>query len=507
MANSGTCISGVKQVRGGRRRCRTKNVFVDNTTTKPIDNHSLSLLPWFWLSSFVGRPVTRNIRLCIVLLLVGLLPVVRFYTTHQINHTVHTRADSNHNLDSQSQATVMSKLSTEPPASTAQEAISRSGLSLATDQTTTETNTIMYSVLRRDRSGAVIHDMLLAHAHAFARNWTYGGACCCIRGEPPSFAVQKLLNQTQNLLMQILGPVHGLSFLPLACPQREEQAQLASLSTTTTTTKIVPSKVYRGSDRPNRAVFTAAWKRHVQQRYIGPALSTSHLIQDQQKALSSTGYQLGSRDDEDDDHPLVVAVHVRRGDVNPCNGSKQRYLPNSHYQRILQHHVLSHDHHDNQHGNTDSTGRRRRRIVIKIHSQRKSFEPWTDRVDYWMGQFENNKDQSDKNDVPSPLVQVQVLLDAPLHEAWHDMMTADILVLSRSSFSYVPAILHPEEEDGVSSSPRNHHHQVIYTPFWNDPLPGWTVVDEDLVQATQQDLEDMRKSDRCREWEQNRERS
>eukprot|EP00808_Paulinella_micropora_P030195 g75397.t1 len=53
-------------------------------------------------------------------------------------------------------------------------------------------------------------------------------------------------------------------------------------------------------------------------------------------------------------------------------------------------------------------------------------------------------------------------LDAPLESAWKDMIHADILVMSKSSFSFVPAFFN--------------RHTVIYQPFWHNPLSHWTIV-------------------------------
>ena len=50
-------------------------------------------------------------------------------------------------------------------------------------------------------------------------------------------------------------------------------------------------------------------------------------------------------------------------------------------------------------------------------------------------------------------------------EALEAMATADLLMMSRSSFSYVAAILN---EEGI----------VIYHPFWHSPLPEWIVASE-----------------------------
>lgn len=69
-------------------------------------------------------------------------------------------------------------------------------------------------------------------------------------------------------------------------------------------------------------------------------------------------------------------------------------------------------------------------------------------------------------EVVEPKVMV-VNLDAI--ETLQRMATADVLVMSRSSFSYVAASL----MDVTRSI-------VVYYPFWHRPLSGWTVIDEGM---------------------------
>ena len=54
-------------------------------------------------------------------------------------------------------------------------------------------------------------------------------------------------------------------------------------------------------------------------------------------------------------------------------------------------------------------------------------------------------------------------LNESVEDAFTSMVLADVLVTSRSSFSYTAAIL----SEGT----------VYYIPFWHPPLPGWIVVD------------------------------
>jgi len=55
------------------------------------------------------------------------------------------------------------------------------------------------------------------------------------------------------------------------------------------------------------------------------------------------------------------------------------------------------------------------------------------------------------------------------------MMTADFLVMSKSSFSFIPAML-------------NRHGKVIHTPFWHRPVGGWITVSQDILNQTRLEL-------------------
>ena len=60
---------------------------------------------------------------------------------------------------------------------------------------------------------------------------------------------------------------------------------------------------------------------------------------------------------------------------------------------------------------------------------------------------------------------LKIVANGDAIEALRGMATADILIMSRSSFSYVAAIL-------------NRRGVIIYHPFWHSPLPRWIVSSE-----------------------------
>jgi hypothetical protein len=56
-------------------------------------------------------------------------------------------------------------------------------------------------------------------------------------------------------------------------------------------------------------------------------------------------------------------------------------------------------------------------------------------------------------------------LNGDVFECLHSLITADILVMAKSSFSYTAALL----SRGI----------VIYSPFWHAPLQQWIVAGRD----------------------------
>ena len=139
----------------------------------------------------------------------------------------------------------------------------------------------------------------------------------------------------------------------------------------------------------------------------------------------------------------TIAVHIRRGDVTPCrmdNKGYNRYLPNQHFQALIDEY--------NQPG---------ARVVI--FSQSKSYES--------LDEFEKKG--------------YEMQLDSDLQEIWSTIVTSDVVILSRSDFSMIPAIV----AKGT----------VVYTPFWHPPLRPWEKVGPEIMKDT--DAETKRLQETC----------
>ena len=115
-----------------------------------------------------------------------------------------------------------------------------------------------------------------------------------------------------------------------------------------------------------------------------------------------------------------VVLHVRRGDVS-AEMHPSRYTGIRYYLELID--QLSH---------LDS------RLCFTVHSQSKGLSV---------------------GEIQSLSAVCNLILDADLVKAWEDMINAEILVLAKSSFSYVPALY----SMGT----------IIYQPFWHLPKSNW----------------------------------
>jgi hypothetical protein len=262
---------------------------------------------------------------------------------------------------------------------------------------------VVYTRARKDRSGAVIHNMLLAHAYAFAQNYTtiYGGACV---SNTSKWTVQEMQTRHSELL-QGLRLDRMLPFVD--CP--------------TPSSSIVPREVYRPRHNilhKKVRLWTPEWLAYVQ---------------------SQMNISNKSKPPEKED-TFVIAVHVRRGDIEPCRANfGARYLPNQHYLQLIQAYL------------PPLSSQKTTQVVI--YSQSKSTEPWEDFLQY----------------------NYTLALDTNVLDVWKGIMMADVVILSRSTFSFVPAALNVYQNHGT----------IVYTPDRHPPLPHWHVVNSTIMDESQ----------------------
>ena len=276
---------------------------------------------------------------------------------------------------------------------------------------TTATSVQFFSRARHDRAGGALLDMLLCHAFAWQEGVSYGGTCI----EKASTKNDNHNNEShpphiaqQEQLLQWLGLEKEL---PWACPHDR-------------TGILMNRHDYFAQDT---AIFTNAWLAHVRSIVAARTRIRRHLA----SSSSSRGvYQ--------------VAVHVRRGDVTAC-AEPQRFLPNSYYLALLDQYVLP--------KSGDGTA-----VNVTIYSDAVTGEEDAASSSSFEQQWQDFTQRDYTVERGTDLTQV-----------WNAFINADVLILSKSSFSLVPALFNPNT--------------VIYTPFWHKPLDGWTMVPQSLVDA------------------------
>jgi hypothetical protein len=246
--------------------------------------------------------------------------------------------------------------------------------------------THFYCNRRYDRAGSAIQDYLMAHAFGFNFGRHFGGACG--RNWYPDN------HDAQMEMIEMMGLQEDLLILD-ECPTNDTSAMVLD-----------QYYYYMWKDTD---VWTREWIEYMKQRRL----------MDQQQEIG------------DKQQDSTVVVHIRRGDVHPCdNYTLNRYLPNSHYIALI-----------NQYRPSPQS-----RVIV--HSEQHSrVEPWTD--------FED-------------IDGIEFKLDTDPVETWRDILEAEVFIMSISSFSLVPALFSKASK-------------VIYTQFWHRPQPDWIRVDSTLL--------------------------
>jgi hypothetical protein len=145
--------------------------------------------------------------------------------------------------------------------------------------------------------------------------------------------------------------------------------------------------------------------------------------------------------------PYEIAVQIRRGDISPC---RVRYLPNSHFLSLIDQYTPTEQ---------ELNGRT---VHVTIFSESDSFEPFDEFLERGYS----------------------VELDTPnLVDVWIPLATADVIILSRSFFPMIPAMLNPN---------------IVVSTFLSSfrPLEGWNVVDDALTARSESEAGELR--NQCR---------
>ena len=293
------------------------------------------------------------------------------------------------------------------------------------------------------KEGAVILNMLMAHAYAYHNGFIYGGSC----GEGNDVG-----RDPENSLIEAVGLQDYLQF---ACPR-----DLA----TTDRKKVIPSNSYV---------------------HDGTRIFTPEYVEKLKTAVNIKKNISPHQQERDANSKInTIVVHVSRGKkFTPCrravHNGYEPYLPNKHYQvseavlccvfrvkkcismcevkvniilLFLFTKMLI-----NKYMKPESDGYENKVI---IYSQSTSYES--------LDEFKERG--------------YELHIDEPIDDVWKTIMTvANVFIMSRSSFSFVPAML--VNNDASNST------KVVYTPFWDEPIRGWDIVRKDIQTKSDMELE------------------
>lgn len=134
----------------------------------------------------------------------------------------------------------------------------------------------------------------------------------------------------------------------------------------------------------------------------------------------------------------VIVVHMSRGrKFTPCkkfqHNGYDMYLPNKHYQLLI-----------------DKYRKKDRENQVIIFSQSESYE-----------KFDEFRERG-----------YELHIDEATTDVWKAVLTSDVFIMSRSSFSFVPAMV------------ANDSTKIVYTQYWEPPIRGWDHVNKEIQEES-----------------------
>lgn len=222
--------------------------------------------------------------------------------------------------------------------------------------------------------------------------------------------------------VHLLEELQWTKILNFACPPGVDSSlNIRKPNATALSPLILNDDVYRW--KLETGLFSFAWRESIQN-----AMMTEQLDNPKPK----------------NKRPYEIAVHVRRGDVSPCTYTR-RYLTNEHYLKLIDQYTPAPRDRDN------------RPVHVTVYSESDSFESFD------VFRERNYSIELDTED---------------LALIWKALVTADLAILSRSYFSFVPAAVNPNT--------------VVATEFFQfEPLQGWKRADDALVKETDKQIRKM----------------
>lgn len=156
-----------------------------------------------------------------------------------------------------------------------------------------------------------------------------------------------------------------------------------------------------------------------------------------------------------DNKNIRIAVHIRRGDLHILE--KKRLLPNDYYIKIIE--QLS-----------ELFSKTKTPHVFEIHSEKANSDFSVQPSDYGIYGLEKETHfpiDADAFDDFDKIDNLKLILNEETLSSFENIASADIIITSKSCFSYLGAVL-------------NRNALTIYHPFWHAPLPDWIVTRGEL---------------------------
>jgi hypothetical protein len=297
-----------------------------------------------------------------------------------------------------------------------------------------------YTYARPDRVGACLQDMLQGHAYAWHQKTTYGGACINHTTHPER-------HKSVQEMIEALGLSSELRF---ACPPpgQESTSDFPQLNDTHF---ILPTALYR---RKDAKTFNPRWLAFMRKKV--------------RKAWNDHHGTKGGATHKTPSEAAQLAVHIRRGDVEPCNKNSKRFLPNSHYIDLIRKYLCE----------KKNSLPAESKVNITIFSEKNAgIEGWDD----LRNALEEHK----------ALATYNFALDTDIIDTFRRLVSADAIILSLSSFSLTGAVLNFKQD---KPSPFN---EIVYTPFWHAPLNSWTAVSHAQLIKTQREIQRLAQVSGC----------
>lgn len=289
----------------------------------------------------------------------------------------------------------------------------------------------VHSLARMDSTGSFLHDMLMAHSYAFRNNLNYGGVCPDKEREDAG-----LYNQSLLIHQNVIDDLELSEIFRVDCPAEQSNE-----------TMIQHSEYWTPTKEQSEDLWTPVWLQHIYSKVRHRSRPEAYLTSVKEQAEDwwtpvwlQNVYSAIRHRWIPVTEPTHVVVHIQRGDVTPCDNADQ-YLPNSYYLELLGLLGVQHEH-------------------VAIYSESSSFESW---------EVFQSSDYS-------------LMLDVPIQAIWEDILDADVVITSKSSFSIVPAMLNPQAA-------------VYYTDHLIQPPAHWIETDETITKSANREVRRLR--ERC----------